>query len=91
MAPTLTTDRLTLRPYALSDLALAHAVFDSDREVWKFDPGRALSLAERKQALERRIRGYDSPVFGALAITLRESDELIGYCGLQLYLWSGRL
>lgn len=84
--PYFETDRLVLRPYTMADVVSAHAELDIDPEVWRFDPGRPLSLEERPEAIERRIRGYESQVFGALAVTLKESGQYIGYCGLQLYL-----
>jgi RimJ/RimL family protein N-acetyltransferase len=75
-----------LRPYVMEDVPAAHAVLDGHPEVWRFDPGRALTLEERSEAVRRRIAAYGSPVPGALALTLRENAELIGYCGLQFYL-----
>jgi len=80
------TARLLIRPYTLEDVASAHAVLDTDPEVWRFDPGRALTLDERRRTIESRMGGYGSPVFGSLAVTLRDGGQFIGYCGLQLYL-----
>jgi ribosomal-protein-alanine N-acetyltransferase len=84
--PRFETERLILRPYTLEDAEAAHAVLDSHPDVWQFDPGRALTLEERRAAIEKRIQAYGGPIFGSLALTLKGDGRLIGYCGLQLYL-----
>jgi RimJ/RimL family protein N-acetyltransferase len=86
MVHTLETERLSIRRYTLADVPAAHAVLDSDPDVWRFDPGRALRLDEREEAVRKRILAYGGPVFGSLAVTLRDSGQFMGYCGLQLYL-----
>lgn len=80
------TQRLLIRPYTLDDVAAAHAELDSHPDVWRFDPGAPLSLERRRQTIEQRISAYGGPIFGALAVTLRDDGQFIGYCGLQLYL-----
>ncbi|MBV9863999.1 MAG: GNAT family N-acetyltransferase [Abitibacteriaceae bacterium] len=84
--PCFETTRLILRAYTMEDVDAAHQELDSHPAVWQFDPGRPLTRKERRQAVEDRIRSYGQPVFGALAVTLKENGCYIGYCGLQLYL-----
>lgn len=84
--PYFETARLILRTYTMEDVGSAHALLDNHPEVWQFDPGRPLTWDERRQAVEDRMRGYGSPIFGSLAVTLKGSGQFIGYCGLQLYL-----
>lgn len=45
--------RLVLRPYRLDDAERARARFDQDPDVWRFDPGHAPSLDERRADIER--------------------------------------
>jgi RimJ/RimL family protein N-acetyltransferase len=80
------TNRLLIRQYTTADIETAHEVLDSHPDVWRFDPGRPLSLEERRTAIERRIQAYGAPVFGSLAVALKDGGRYIGYCGLQLYL-----
>jgi len=84
--PFLETVRLVIRPYTMDDVDAAHTVLDNHPDVWQFDPGRPLTLEERRKTIERRIHDYGSPIFGSLAMTLKENGRFIGYCGLQLYL-----
>jgi hypothetical protein len=63
---------------------LCGARFPSRRMAVRPRPGADAGRATlRHRAAHRRLWG---PVFGALAVTLREGGTLIGYCGLQLYL-----
>jgi len=48
----LETERLRLRPLTLKDAEHLHHLYDTDPEVWKFDPGYARSLDERIELIE---------------------------------------
>jgi [ribosomal protein S5]-alanine N-acetyltransferase len=84
--PLFETTRLVIRPHTMDDVEAAHSILDTHPDVWQFDPGRPLTLEERRTAILRRIHAYGSPIFGSLAVTLKENGRYIGYCGLQLYL-----
>lgn len=84
--PCLKTSRLILRAYTMEDVDSAHIELDTHPDVWQFDPGRPLTWDERRSTVEGRIRDYGLPIFGSLAVTLKDSGQFIGYCGLQLYL-----
>lgn len=85
--PVLQTERLVIRPFSMDDLNEAYAVLEGHPDVWRFDPGRQRTLEERRDALQYRIWEYENKGIGALAITLRDTGKLIGYAGLQLYLF----
>lgn len=78
----LTTDRLQLRPIGLEDAPAFYAL-NSDPEVYRYtgEPPPS-SLAE----VEARIANYPDYAdygFGRLACVLRETSEMIGFCGLK--------
>lgn len=83
------TERLLLRPFALSDLAVMETTYP---EVWITDPARRGALNSTRAALEFRISEYERHGFGVMAVVLNATQELIGYCGLQIFLLkTGRL
>jgi RimJ/RimL family protein N-acetyltransferase len=59
--------------------------------VWQFDPGYQPSLERRERILQFRILELEKHGIGCFAINLKETGQLIGYCGLQLYLWERQL
>src|SRR5581483_6010421 len=83
----LETGRLLMRPFTMDDLEEAHAVLDTHPDVWRYDPGYAPSLERREFLLRFRVLEYLMQGFGCLALILKENQRMIGYCGLQLYLW----
>lgn len=83
----LETDRLLIRPFTLADLDAAHSVLEGHPDVWRFDPGRRQTRAQRRDELQYRIWQYYRNGFGCMALARKEDGALIGYCGLQLYLW----
>lgn len=87
MLTRLETERLLIRPFAMGDLEEAYAIFEGHPDVWRFDPGRPRSFEERREELQYRIWQFRRNGFGCMAVVLKETGRLIGYCGLQLYLW----
>ena len=85
--PVLQTERLILRPFTMNDLNEAFAVLEGHPDVWRYDPGRQRTLEERRDALQYRIWEYENKGISCLAITLKETGKLVGYAGLQLYLF----
>ena len=79
--PTLQTERLLLRPFALSDEAAVFALV-SDPEIARFVRFEAhRTPAETRTFLEFVLEHYQRGNPFALAITLREGGTLIGSCG----------
>jgi RimJ/RimL family protein N-acetyltransferase len=76
----LETERLTLRPLAMSDLDDMATLF-SDAEglrLW----GPPLDRAETRSWIERNLARYARDGFGRCAIILRSTGQLVGDCGL---------
>lgn len=80
---TLETERLRLRPLTLDDAEQLHQLFDTDPEVWQFDPGYARSFDERVKCVERRIQQYQTYGFGCFGIEHISNLKLIGQSGLS--------
>lgn len=76
----LTTDRLLLRPLALSDLDdMATLLGDGEAlSYW----GQPLDRNGARAWIERNLARYERDGFGRSAIVLRATGELIGDCGL---------
>ncbi len=44
---------MALRPFAPEDVEIVHAALDGDPDVWRFDPGHAPSLDDRRENIAR--------------------------------------
>jgi RimJ/RimL family protein N-acetyltransferase len=81
--PTLTTDRLVLRPLAmddLDDLAALHA----EESFWRYPFGRSRSRIETESFLERTIESYEDPGVAVSAVVVADTGELAGWAGLSI-------
>jgi [ribosomal protein S5]-alanine N-acetyltransferase len=78
--PTLTTDRLVIRPFTLDDLDACAAILGA--------VGDPVTAEERRDWLRWTVDNYvqlealHQPPYGDRAITLRSDGTLIGACGL---------
>lgn len=86
----LETDRLLIRPYKLDDVnQLHHAV--SSQNFYKYIPGETIpSLSEIDNIIKWSISCCQKNTVEKiykfnLGITLKDTQELIGYCGLGPY------
>jgi RimJ/RimL family protein N-acetyltransferase len=81
--PTLTTDRLVLRPFTLEDLeelARLHA----EPSFWWYPLRGAMTMQETKTFLERVIERYGSDGFGVEALVDRAGGMMVGWAGLAV-------
>jgi ribosomal-protein-alanine N-acetyltransferase len=80
----LASERIRLRPFEATDFAAVHA-YASDPEVTRFSAwgpnDRAATQAFLDLAMLRQVAQADHYNF---AVVLRDSDELIGGCGIEV-------
>lgn len=78
----LETARLALRPFREQDADALFAL-QSDPRVTKW-AGGAKNRTESSRSLRRIINRTDAAGFGPLALQLRSSGNVVGWCGIQL-------
>jgi [ribosomal protein S5]-alanine N-acetyltransferase len=77
------TRRLLLREFWLEDVdALAPIL--ADPQVMEYSLAGVLSVEQTKEKIASFIRCYQEFGFGKWGVVLKQSDELIGYCGLAV-------
>jgi ribosomal-protein-alanine N-acetyltransferase len=83
---TLQTDRLVIRPFTLDDLEAAYELYDLDL-AWG---GPGVTLEDRRERLRFQIGlpewAVTDGLYGDRAIVLKETGELIGFCGFRPWL-----
>lgn len=85
---TLTTPRLTIRPFQAADLDAVHTLLDHDLAEADFGSSGALTRAQRKRWLRWTILSAEQhallyqPPYGERAVIEKQSGELIGALGL---------
>jgi RimJ/RimL family protein N-acetyltransferase len=81
----LETERLRIRHFEVDDLVAIQRAVYGDPDVCHYFCGPTRTLEHTERWL--RYRGYESQnsEFGLLAVTLLDTGELIGLCGLQPY------
>jgi RimJ/RimL family protein N-acetyltransferase len=81
--PTLTTDRLVLRPLVMDDLD-ALAALHAERSFWRYPFGRGWSTSETESFLERTIERYEDPGVAVSAVVVADTGDLAGWAGLSI-------
>lgn len=80
----LVTDRLVLRPFQAGDIDTMAALLGDPAVMRYVGNGEPLD----REAVARRIRqsqaSFDADGTGALAVVLTATDEVIGYCGIEI-------
>jgi RimJ/RimL family protein N-acetyltransferase len=79
----LKTDRLILREFTQQDLRQL-ALILANPKVMQFSPTGTLSVSQTRAKINSFIVSYKKFGFGKWAVILKESNELIGYCGIAL-------
>jgi RimJ/RimL family protein N-acetyltransferase len=77
------TDRLILRKFQREDLQ-ALAPILADPKVMNFSPTGVNSVEQVQERIEGFIACYKEFGFGKWAVVLRESGQLLGYCGIAV-------
>jgi ribosomal-protein-alanine N-acetyltransferase len=81
--PTLTTARLILRPFQATD---AGALFDivQEPDIFQYFPTKtAWTLEKCERSIKYQTEHWDKFGYGQWAVTLAESGQLMGWCGLE--------
>lgn len=84
----LETERLYLREMVPSDFPSLCKILQDETAMYAYEG--AFSDAEVQEWLERQISRYRKWGFGAWAVVLKESGEMIGQCGLTMQPWKGK-
>ena len=81
--PTLTTDRLVLRPFTDGDLEPLIPLH-AEESFWWYPLRRGMTAEESATFLERVISRYEADGFGLEAVIERSTGHLIGWAGLAV-------
>ena len=83
MSVTLTTARLTLRPFTNADLAAVHALWtDADMRRYLCD-GKIVAVEQSRERLEDSTRDFAARRFGLWSVHDRSDEARIGFCGCR--------
>ena len=77
------TQRLILRKFQQEDIQKLASIL-ANPKVMKFSPTGILSVAQTQAKVDSFISSYEKYGFGKWAVILKESNELIGYCGIAV-------
>jgi ribosomal-protein-alanine N-acetyltransferase len=81
--PLIETARLQLRMLTPDDAESLYSIW-SDPEVMKFIPIVIFRTREEvKQFIPMALERWEERSFGIFAVTLKETGQMMGYCGLQ--------
>ncbi|MGN1090658.1 MAG: GNAT family N-acetyltransferase, partial [Huintestinicola sp.] len=81
----LETERLYLRKMDESDYQSLCKILQDNETMYAYEG--AFSDAETKEWLDRQISRYEKWGFGLWAVILKETDSMIGQCGLTMQPW----
>lgn len=81
----LETERLYLRRLTQADFAALCSILQDAETMYAYEG--AFSDAEVQDWLDRQLARYEKWGFGLWAVILKETDELIGQCGLTMQPW----
>jgi ribosomal-protein-alanine N-acetyltransferase len=81
--PTLTTPRLTLRPFTLNDVAPLYRILNQPDILQYFPNPGAPSIERAQKIIEKQLTHWQEHNFGWWAVVPNKQTELIGWNGLQ--------
>lgn len=84
----LETERLYLREIKQSDFEALSRVLKDEKTMYAYEG--AFNDDEVQEWLNRQLARYNKYGFGLWAVLLKETDEIIGQCGLTMQPWKGR-
>ena len=81
----LETERLYLRELMQTDFQSLCKILQDEQTMYAYEG--AFNDAEVQEWLDRQISRYQEFGFGPWAVILKETDEMIGQCGLSMQQW----
>lgn len=81
----LETERLYLREMEQTDFEALCKILQDEDTMYAYEG--AFNNAEAHEWLDRQIARYQKWSFGLWAVVLKETDEMIGQCGLTMQPW----
>lgn len=84
----LETERLYLRKMTQDDFDSLCKILQDEKVMYAYEG--AFSDAEVQEWLDRQIARYKRWGFGLWAVVLKDTDELIGQCGLTMQPWKDK-
>ena len=78
----LETQRLYLREMTLSDLDSLCKILQDEQTMYAYEG--AFSDTQSREWLDKQLFRYQQWGFGLWAVVLKESDHMIGQCGLTM-------
>jgi ribosomal-protein-alanine N-acetyltransferase len=82
------TNRLCLREMKQSDYSSLRKILQDPAVMYAYEG--AFSDAETREWLDKQLRNYKEYGFGLWAVLLKETDEMIGQCGLTMQNYNGQ-
>ena len=84
----LETERLYIRKLTQSDIASLCKILQDEETMYAY--GGAFDDNMVQDWLDKQLARYKKYGFGLWAVVLKETDEMIGQCGLTMQDWNGR-
>lgn len=76
------TDRIFLRPFCSNDIEPFAKICANPNVMRYIGDGKPVSLDIIAEKIPEWIEGYEKHKYGLLALVIKETNELIGFCGL---------
>lgn len=75
------TDRIFLRPFCIDDIELFAKICANPNVMRYIGDGKPVSLDIIAEKIPVWIELYEKQKYGLMALVMKDSDELIGFCG----------
>lgn len=82
MNPVIETDRIFLRPFSIADIEPFAKICSNPNVMRYIGDGQPVGLDIIAEKIPEWIALYKKQKYGLMALVLKETDALIGFCGL---------
>jgi ribosomal-protein-alanine N-acetyltransferase len=76
------TDRIFLRPFCIADIEPFAKICSNPKVMRYIGDGKPVGLDIIAEKIPEWIKLYENQKYGLMALVLKETNELIGFCGL---------